>query len=96
MQGVNLAGSLTHSSGRWPDSVYAEGGIGQPNERRMVVRGRHKLVVDSALRPIHLYNLHRDPYELENLASKSSKRAICDPLKAMLLRWATRTGDPIA
>jgi hypothetical protein len=62
----------------------------------MIVHGRHKLVVDSTLRPTHLYDLHRDPYELENLASKSSERAIRDPLKAMLVRWATRTGDRIA
>ena len=73
MQGVNLANLLTRGRGPSPESIYAEGGLGQPHEWRMIVRGRYKLVVDSALRPTHLYNLNQDPYERENLVAKSSR-----------------------
>jgi arylsulfatase A-like enzyme len=93
MQGVNLASLLTHGRGPSPQSIYAEGGLGQPHEWRMVVRGRYKLVGDSALRPTHLYNLGQDPYEQENLVAKSSQRRTRDELTALLRRWAARTGD---
>ena len=37
-----------------------------------------------------LYDLDRDPYELDNLAGLASHRAIADELKAELLRWIER------
>jgi arylsulfatase A-like enzyme len=95
MQGVNLASLLTRRRGSSPESIYAEGGFGQSHEWRMIVRGSYKLVVDSALRPTHLYNLSRDPYEQENLVANSSQRRNRDDLKAVLRRWAARTGDPV-
>lgn len=95
MQGVNLASLLTRGRGPSPESIYAEGGLGQPHEWRMIVRGRYKLVVDSALRPTHLYNLSQDPYERENLVAKSSERRNRDGLKALLRRWAARSGDRV-
>ena len=95
MQGVNLASLLTAGRGPSPESIYAEGGLGQPHEWRMIVRGRYKLVVDSALRPTHLYNLSQDPYEQENLVAKSSQRRNRDELTALLRRWAARTGDRV-
>jgi len=95
MQGVNLARLLTAGKGPSPDSIYGEGGLGQPHAWRMIVRGRYKLVVDSALQPTHLYDLSHDPYERENLVSKSSERRIRDELKALLRRWAERTRDPL-
>jgi arylsulfatase A-like enzyme len=95
MQGVNLASLLTSGRGRSPESIYAEGGIGQPHEWRMIIRGGYKLVVDAALRPTHLYNLSEDPYERENLDAKSSQRGNRDELKALLQRWAARTGDQV-
>src|SRR5262249_11489397 len=57
MQGVNLAGRLTGGRGPSPGAIYAEGAIGQADEWRMILRGRHKLVADSSLRPVHLYDL---------------------------------------
>jgi arylsulfatase A-like enzyme len=61
----------------------------------MIVRGGYKLVVDSALRPTHLYNLSDDPYERENLVANSSQQGNRDELKALLRRWAARTGDQV-
>jgi arylsulfatase A-like enzyme len=96
MQGVNLAGLLTRSARAPRDSVYAEGQIGQAGEWRMVVRGDYKLVVDRALRPTHLYQLERDPFERENLVGVSAERRVLDGLRARLGRWAASTGDPIS
>lgn len=95
MQGVDLAGLLTRVKGPLPGSIYAEGGLGQPHEWRMVVRGRSKLVVNSALRPTHLYHLAEDPYEQENLVAQPSSRRNCEELQALLRRWAARTGDRV-
>jgi arylsulfatase A-like enzyme len=58
----------------------------------MIVRGNHKLVTDSALRPTQLYNLAADPYELEDRVAAPSERRTCDELQALLRQWATRTG----
>ena len=95
MQGVDLAGLLTRAKGSSPESIYAEGGLGQPHEWRMVVRGRSKLVVNSALRPTHLYHLGEDPYEQENLVARPASRRNSEELQALLRRWAARTGDRV-
>ncbi len=95
MQGANLARLLTGGGGSSPQSIYSEGGLGQPHEWRMIVRSRHKLVVDSAFKPTHLYDLSRDPYEQENLAANSSQRGNREKLQALLRRWAARTGDRV-
>lgn len=95
MQGVNLASLLTTGRGPLPESIYAQGGLGQPHEWRMIVRGKYKLVVDSALRPTHLYHLIHDDYEQENLVAKSSQHRNREELNAQLRRWAARTGDRV-
>jgi arylsulfatase A-like enzyme len=95
VQGVNLASMLTRGRGPSPESIYAEGGIGQSHEWRMVVRGGQKLVVDSSLRPTHLYNLNGDPYEQENLVARSAQRRNCQELTRLLRGWAARTADRI-
>ena len=96
MQGTNVAGLLTGGKGRSAEGVYAEGGIGQLHEWRMIVRGPYKLVADAALRPTRLYHLDRDPFEMENLVTSPSQHRIRDELQALLRRQAIRTGDPIA
>jgi arylsulfatase A-like enzyme len=95
MQGVNHAGWLTGGTTARPESIYAEGELGTPQEWRMVVRGREKLVIDSSLRATHLYFLDRDPYELKNLAADPSQRRKRDELLALLRRWIQRTSDQV-
>lgn len=90
MQGVNLM-----ADGAVPESIYAEGALGEPGEWRMVVRGVDKLVVDASLKPTHLYNLFQDPYELKNLLSEGAERRKADELAALLRRWAFRTSDRV-
>jgi len=96
MQGVNFARVLTGGKAPPSDSIYAEGGLGQPHEWRMTVRKQLKLVVDAALRPTHLYDLRGDPYEQENLVVRASHTQSRDELRALLRRWAARTGDHVA
>ena len=62
MHGTNLAAVLTDASQtRKPRPIYAEGGLGTPDEWRMIVLGFDKLVVGPDLRPTQMYNLRRDP-----------------------------------
>jgi len=41
-----------------------------------------------------LYDLERDPYEFENLASAADHRSVLSELKDALLEWRRETGDP--
>lgn len=95
MQGVDLAGLLTRSKGPSPESIFAEGSLGQPDEWRMVVQKRSKLVVNSQLRPTHLYNLAGDPYEQENLVAEPSHRRHTHELLSILRSWSAQTGDHV-
>ncbi len=40
----------------------------------------------------NLYDLARDPYEKEDLASDPARRARCDELRAAALAWWRATG----
>jgi arylsulfatase A-like enzyme len=95
MQGLDLGSILKGGKRRRPESIYAEGGLGQPGEWRMVVRGLDKLVVNSSWEPAHLFDLGRDPYEMKNLANETSKRAVRDELGKLLRNWAIRTGERV-
>jgi arylsulfatase A-like enzyme len=95
MQGRDLSGWLTSGSGWNQQPIYAQGSLGTPEEWRMVVRGRDKLVVDYTLKPAHLYDLGRDPYELRNLAGMQGVGGKAAELLALLRGWMSRTGDRI-
>jgi len=72
VQGRDLSGLLTSGQGERPESVFAEGRIGQRDEWRMLALGVDKMVVDAAGDPTHLYNLAEDPYEMRNLVQEPS------------------------
>ncbi len=72
VQGRDLSWLITSGRGDRPESVFAEGRIGQRDEWRMLVLAMDKLVVDAAGDPTHLFNLARDPYEQRNLVHESS------------------------
>jgi arylsulfatase A-like enzyme len=94
-QGVDLSGWLTARRGSPPASIFAEGGLGSPEEWRMVVRGQDKLVVDYKLAPTHLYHLGDDPYELRNLVMEQPARRKREELVALLRHWMSRTSDRV-
>ena len=95
IQGHDLSALLSGGEGVQPESIYAEGKLGESDEWRMIVRGLDKLVVDASLRPTHLFNLGQDPYELKNLFAEGPERRKRDELVALLRRWAFRTSDRV-
>lgn len=91
---IDLAPLLTSLCGvPWPDrpkrrqELFAEAwpGSGSPDEWRLILRGNRKLVVDGAGKPIHYYDLQRDPYELDNRVASAPP-----DLLARLLTFAER------
>ena len=93
VQGHSLSGLLTGQKGERPESVYAEGKIGQKDEWRMLVRGFDKLVVNSQMEVTHFYNLADDPYELNNLAHEPGEKLNRDSLLAGLRAMSRVLGD---
>lgn len=95
MHGEDAAAWLMAGGRSRQRSIYAEGGIGSPAEWRMVVRGLDKLVVNNKLEATHLYQLGRDPYELENLVTVPAERHKRDEMLVLLRRWMSRTSDRV-
>jgi arylsulfatase A-like enzyme len=93
VQGRDLSTLWLGGKGTRPESVYCEGGMGQPDEWRMVVRGLDKLVVNARGEITHLFNLGQDPDEVSNLVNDRATRLLQDELQALLRDWARRTGD---
>jgi arylsulfatase A-like enzyme len=91
VQGVDHSGALTGSRGRVPDSIFAEGALGQKDEWRMIVRGRYKLVAAADMSATHLFDVGSDPYELNDLVAQESKRDLRRRLIEELRDWARRT-----
>jgi arylsulfatase A-like enzyme len=86
MQGTDLSRWLTHRQGSRPSTVSAYGSLGAPEEWRIIVRGNQKLAVDHTFKPTHLYNLEKDPFELENLAALPAAARLRGELLAALRR----------
>jgi choline-sulfatase len=84
LQGRDLSLLLLGQKADRPESVFAEGKIGQKDEWRMLVLASDKIVVDVNGEVTHLYNLADDPYELTNLAHEPSARLKRDQLLAIL------------
>jgi hypothetical protein len=60
----------------------------------MVRRGDWKLTFDM-MGAGQIFNVARDPYELENLYGKAASARIQPQLMADLLRWTIRTQDDL-
>jgi arylsulfatase A-like enzyme len=93
MQGVDISEWLTSGRAAPRKSIYAQGALGSADEWRMVVRGPDKLIVDSTLKPTHLYHLGQDPYELRNLVAEQRRKR--DEMLTLLRSWMSRTSDRI-
>jgi hypothetical protein len=84
---------LTTGKGERPESIFAEGKIGDPAEWRMLVRGLDKIVINRQDEVTHLFNLGQDPYEMENLAQSRVHQRTKDELMALMNEWRKRTAD---
>jgi len=95
VQGRDFSGLVLTGKGQPSESIYCQGRLGTAKEWRMVVRGLDKIVVDRNLETTHLFNLGRDPYEMENLADEKVFRRKRDEMHAILRDWMRRMGDRI-
>jgi arylsulfatase A-like enzyme len=93
VQGNDLAALLLTGKGQHPESIFAEGKMGSPEEWRMLVRGFDKLVIDREGEVTHLYNLAADPFEMSNQATARAERRRKDELTTLLELWRRRTND---
>lgn len=94
-QGRDLSSIMAGQAAERPDSIYAEGRVGQRDEWRMLVGGYDKLVADMEGNVTHLYNLADDPYEMANLATASAQQLKRDALLAMMRVWMRKLGDGV-
>jgi arylsulfatase A-like enzyme len=97
MQGRNLAPVLMGGKGRAPEEAffqifgpYLAGGVeagwrGVRTRRYMYARRREK--------PWVLYDLEKDPYELQNLVEEPGAAGLIREMEARLARWMKQTGD---
>lgn len=69
---------------RWKYGVVAPGktGLEGPHADRYV--------------EAYLYDLHADPYELQNIVQSEAHRPVADRLRGRLLAWMARVGEPPA
>jgi arylsulfatase A-like enzyme len=93
VQGHDLSELLSGRKGERPESVYAEGKIGQKDEWRTLVLGSDKIVVNGQAQPTHIYNLADDPYEMKNLVHEPAIQLKRDQLLAFFRESMRRLGD---
>jgi arylsulfatase A-like enzyme len=92
--GTDLSGAL---SGKPPKvkSVYAEGKMGGPGKWRAVVTSQYKLAhYPGSTKDSFLYDLKKDPYELQNLIKDPAYASVKNDLTKELALWAKKTVDP--
>ena len=93
VQGRDLSALISGKKGERPESVYAEGKIGQKDEWRMLALGSDKIVVNAQTEATHLYNLADDPYEMTNLVREPAVKLKRDELLAVLRASGRKLGD---
>lgn len=91
VQGTSLASQIFEGKGAEPNSLYASGKLGTPDEWRMVIRGLDKAVFDNKDRLTHLYNLGQDQFEQLNRAEETGYKRVRDELRAHLRHWRAKT-----
>jgi hypothetical protein len=95
LQGRDLSRLIETGQGEVPESIYAEGQLGQPGDWRVVVRGFDKLVLNIEDQATALYNLADDPAEATNLLREREHALTRDALLALARIWRQRTSDRV-
>jgi arylsulfatase A-like enzyme len=91
--GTDKSGAVKGTMDPDSSSIYAEQGACW----RTVLQGRYKLVMwgkGKTAGPEQLYDLEKDPYELNNIINESSHAKILKNLIAQYKTWKKRTNDP--
>jgi arylsulfatase A-like enzyme len=94
MDGRSLMGLCAGSAAGWRDDLMCEThGYGDDVYGRALVTERYKYIANTG--QMHeLYDLERDPYELENLIDRPELAAVQTDLRRRLAAWQQRTHDP--
>ncbi len=97
MQGRDLAPFLLEGQGRTPDEAYFQmfgpsGNVGLAAGWRGVRTPRH-MYATYRNKPWVLYDIEKDPYELNNLAGERSAAALQRDMDTRVQRWMKQTGD---
>jgi uncharacterized sulfatase len=101
MEGRSMLATLRDPGVRPNDAVFMEfgryetdhDGFGGFQPMRAAFDGRYKLVIN-LLSSDELYDLHRDPHEMDNRIASPELAAVRDRLHESLLDWMNRTRDP--
>ncbi|NLF69460.1 MAG: sulfatase-like hydrolase/transferase [Candidatus Anammoximicrobium sp.] len=65
------------------------------DSQRMIRRGRWKLVWYPQAEREQLFDLERDPYEIDDLSERPEQQATRAELRSQLKRWLREQGDPL-
>lgn len=76
------------------DYIYTQGKMNSAAAWRCVLTDEHKLAMTADGSVTHLIERKNDPFELNNLANKKSRRGVQNELVALLKETARKTGDP--
>ncbi|MBM3958058.1 MAG: sulfatase-like hydrolase/transferase, partial [Gemmatimonadetes bacterium] len=97
MQGADLSAHILGGSGQPPDSAFFQifgpfQGGGVTEGWRGVRTGRYMYARHQS-KPWVLYDLQKDPYELENLINDPAAASILQDMDKRLQAWMNQTGD---
>ncbi len=98
VQGADLSKVVRGETSDGPDSVFLQNfmigkGDADPIPGWRAVRTASHLYARTKEGPGHLYDLAKDPYELDNLAGTPGSAKVQAELDARLARWMRETGD---
>ena len=103
-QGASVLPLLREREAGWRDDVYVQ--ISEDSVSRALRTSRFKYIVKAenadpwndpwseSYTETELYDLHADPYELNNLIGCESHHALTDALRGRLLKRITEAGEP--
>jgi len=95
--GRDLSAAVDGGTAPDVESVYSEGRmqiLAPKGAWRSLVTPTHKLAINIEGKVTHLFDLEKDPYEMNNLSGERTHSAVEKELLAEMRRWAKETGDP--
>lgn len=99
VQGRNLSDVIINNKPELgPESVYLQGAIGRAYEWRTIRTQQYMLAMslqqtDKAFAVTHLFDMKKDPYQMNNLTGNLQYKEIERELKDKLIQWAMDTKD---
>jgi arylsulfatase A-like enzyme len=89
LDGLNLSGLWTGEQEKIRDSLF----LAYTDVARAVRDDRYKLIRYPQVNRTQLFDLQRDPDEIQNLANESSHTKRIQDLTTLLMEWQARVGD---